>query len=60
MWKPGQLVTIDGHVYRIRKTTQLFVCDECSHKRSILCMTCIIHTGFGCYPELLTPKTSNV
>lgn len=28
-YKPGQLVTIDRHVYRITKTNELLTCEHC-------------------------------
>lgn len=64
MWKPGQLVTIEGRVYRIKKATvNFFICHgECRNKRKSLsfCMLCIEKIKHGCYPELLTSKTPNV
>lgn len=28
-YKPGQLVTIDRHVYRVTKTNELLTCEHC-------------------------------
>ena len=28
-YKPGQLITIDRHVYRITKTNELLTCEHC-------------------------------
>lgn len=30
-YKPGQLVTIDRHVYRITKTNELLTCEHCAN-----------------------------
>lgn len=38
MWKPGQLVTIEGKVYRICHTPEIpVVCYKCAFKSSRLC-----------------------
>lgn len=38
MWKPGQLVTIEGKVYRICCATEIFaVCLKCAFRRSKVC-----------------------
>ena len=52
-YKPGQLVTIDRHVYRITKTNELLTCEHCvnykhwpSKCRYFGCKYCI--NGFYC------------
>lgn len=43
MWKPGQLVTIEGKVYRICYTPEIFaVCHKCELHKSESLDLCIL------------------
>lgn len=35
-YKPGQLVTIDRHVYRITKTNELLTCEHCVNYKQMI------------------------
>lgn len=59
MYKPGQLLTINGKVYRVKRVKRdewpCQVCDawnECWD--TMVCM----HTRSDCYLQLVTPKSS--
>ena len=36
-WKPGQLVTIEGKVYRVCHNPDFFVCHKCAFTSSRVC-----------------------
>lgn len=67
MYKSGQLLTIDGKVYRIKRargvTGPCHYCDawnECL-ERNAGNMRCVAATGIpaDCYLQLIKPKSSN-
>lgn len=65
MWKPGQLVTIHGEVYRIKRNDVSFVCRLCSFRPNWTCdlhkcepksKRCFELIPSNCYFEKLKPK----
>lgn len=37
MWKPGNLVTIKGVVYRVKRTDSAYTCRQCAFGDEFLC-----------------------
>jgi len=61
MWKPGQIVTIKGKVYRVKHSKTRW-CRTCHRtKRGLIpiavCRACFIHCGFYEYLEEIKPKS---
>ena len=56
-YKPGQLMTIGGHVYRITKANEPNVCKHCvNYKRwpnKCRCFSCWGHVPINCYFKLV-------
>lgn len=61
-YKPGQLVTIDRHVYRITKTNELLTCEHCVNYKhwpsKCRYFGCWGHVPINCYFKLV--KLSSV
>lgn len=63
MWKPGQLVTINGKVYRITKSKT--PCVQCHLNNmgfpclATMCHTCVVKISYACYPKLVAPKVQD-
>ena len=60
MWKPGQLVTIEGKVYRVKKHINDYTCTLCAFiKRKYFCKypKCTEKIPFNCYFKQVYPKT---
>lgn len=49
-YKPGQLVTIDRHVYRITKTNKLLTREHCINYKDWRCWG---HVPINCYFKLV-------
>lgn len=64
-WKPGQLVTINGIVYRVRKAKVIGACIMCEFKHYepdvYPCVNCMnFNVGLmqcDCYLEKIKPKS---
>ena len=54
MWKPGQLVTIDGIVYRIKSTAMISRCYQCAFGNHH--PHCWMSTDFGVCTNLIPPN----
>ena len=56
-YKPGQLVTIDRHVYRITKTNELLTCEHCVNYKhwpsKCRYFGCWGHVPINCYFKLV-------
>lgn len=56
-YKPGQLITIDRHVYRITKTNELLTCEHCVNYKHFpskcRCFGCWGHVPINCYFKLV-------
>lgn len=56
-YKPGQLVTIDRHVYRITKTNELLTCEHCVNYKHLPSKCryfgCWGHVPINCYFKLV-------
>lgn len=60
MWKPGQLVTIKGKVYRVKHDKNRH-CRTCPRYKpgifpSAVCVACYTHCGLYEYLEEIKPK----
>lgn len=58
--KPGQLCTINRHIFQCKKAKQMHPCDECERtnkNRCIICtlstQSCTIRFGLFYYPKLI-------
>ena len=62
MYKPGQLLTIDGKVYRVKRKHYWYSCFFCDARRICFTLdTCDIlckNAPCDCYLQLVTPKFS--
>lgn len=63
MYKPGQLLTINHKVYRVKHTTNvLIVCKFCDARETCftLCAGVLCkNVPYDCYLQLIKPKSSN-
>lgn len=61
MWKAGQLVTIEGKVYRVKKNPVLEPCLVCKDVSTPgyanPCKICIWKLRSNCYLEEIKPRT---
>lgn len=61
-YKPGQLITIEGKIYRIkRKCTHVAICVECAMMPNLCDICSKVHDfckklSINCYLELVKPK----
>lgn len=62
MYKPGQLLTINGRVYRVKRRPKLYACSFCDAHNECLKLPYngILCTGtpYYCYLQLVVPKSS--
>lgn len=57
-YKPGQLITVCGKVFRVCKTTLYSPCFECDGEDSLICdkVVCLEHLPYDCYLKLIKHK----
>ena len=58
--KPGQLCTINHHVFQCKESADKHPCDKCAEENGIPCIACIQiipscigRFGLDCYPKLI-------
>ena len=63
VWKPGQIVTIEGKKYRVKhnKFRRCGICPSKAHTfyLTAVCAACCAHTGYYEYLEEIRSKKSN-
>lgn len=67
MWKPGQIITINSKIYRIKRTSYVFPCVfcECLHEGNICKVVCfqnvnlLIKLPSNCYLKLIRGKAES-
>ena len=59
-YKPGQLITVERKVYRVKKAKLMLTCLECIRKskgyRDKPCDICVNNLPIGCYLIKVYPK----
>lgn len=63
MWKPGQLVTIENKVYRVKhsknRRCRIYPRRKVGLPLSAVCIACYTHCGYYEYLEEIRPKVNN-
>lgn len=57
MWKPGQLITINGIVYRVKHADSADICRKCAFNEAICCAWPFRQylVPANCYLERMSP-----